>query len=128
MKVFVLAIVAFAISANALSIKCLPSKTDCKEPVESKEVSSNELCDPEKCFIKCQDVVSFITDFKLEKKCHKECVEKTREVPCTIQKEKCEDVCVTKYKTVTKYRYADFYSFPNLNILFQKSKIDHFND
>ena len=101
MKVFVLAILAFAISANASSISCGPSKTDCKEP------EPVELCTYQKtCKNVCHDVVSFITDFKMKKKCHKECVQRTREVPCTIQKEKCEDVCVTKYKTVTKYRYV----------------------
>ena len=101
MKVFALALLAFAISANASSISCGPSKTDCKEP------EPVELCTYQKtCKNVCHDVVSFITDFKMKKRCHKECVQRTREVPCTIQKEKCEDVCVTKYKTVTKYRYV----------------------
>ena len=111
MKVFALAILAFAISANASSISCGLLRIDCKE------TEPLELCNNQKtCKNVCHDVVSFITDFKLEKKCLKECVKKIREVPCTIQKEKCEDVCVTKYKTVTKYRYVDFYCFPNLNI------------
>ena len=116
MKVFALAILAFAISANASSISCGPSKTYCKEP-EPLQLCNNQRT----CKNVCHDVISFITDFKLEKKCHKECVKKTREVPCTIQKEKCEDVCVTKYKTVTKYRYLDFHSFPNLISVFWKS-------
>ena len=101
MKVLAFAILAFAISANASSISCGPSKTDCREP------EPIELCTYQKtCKNVCHDVVSFITDFKMKKRCHKECVQRTREVPCTIQKEKCDDVCVTKYKTVTKYRYV----------------------
>lgn len=101
MKVFALALLALAISANASSISCGISKTDCKEP------EPIELCTYQKtCKNVCHDVVSFETDFKMKERCHKECVQRTREVPCTIQKEKCEDVCVTKYKTVTKYRYV----------------------
>ena len=117
MKVcFALAILAFALSANASSIRCGPSRTDCKEPKPA------ELCQ-KTCKNVCHDVVSYITDFKLENKCLKECVKKTRQVPCTIQKEKCEDVCVTKYKTVTKYRYVDFLLvFLNLNS-FSKIKV-----
>ena len=101
MKVFALALLAFAISANASSISCGPSKTDCKEPEPA------ELCTYQKtCKNVCHDVVSFITDFKMKKKCHKECVQKTRVVPCTIKQEKCEEICVTKYKKVQKFRYV----------------------
>ena len=101
MKVFALALLAFAISANASSISCGPSKIDCKEP------EPVELCSYQKiCKNVCHDVVSFITDFKMKKKCHKECVQKTRVVPCTIKQEKCEEICVTKYKKVQKFRYV----------------------
>ena len=103
MKVFALALLAFAISANASSISCGPSKTDCKEP------EPVELCTYQKtCKNVCHDVVSFITDFKMKKKCHKECVQKTRVIPCTIKQEKCEEICVTKYKKVQKFRYVNW--------------------
>ena len=101
MKVLAFALLAFAISANASSISCGPSKTDCKEP------EPVELCTYQKtCKNVCHNVVSFMTDFKMKKKCHKECVQRTREVPCTIKQEKCEEICVTKYKTVHKERYV----------------------
>ena len=99
MKVLALALLAFALSANASSIACGPSKTDCKEP------EPVELCNYQKtCKNVCHDVVSFITDFKMKKKCHKECVKKTREVPCTIQKEECKTECEQRFKTETKYK------------------------
>ena len=93
MRTFVLAILAFAVSANS----CGVYETDCKE--------SAPLCTPEKvCNNVCTDITTFITKWEMKKKCTKECVQRTREVPCTIQKEQCEDVCVTMYKPVTKYR------------------------
>ena len=99
MKVFALALLAFAISANASSISCGPSKTDCKEP------EPVELCNYQKtCKNVCHDVVSFITDFKMKKKCHKECVKKTRKVPCMIPKKVCKTECEQRFKTETKYK------------------------
>ena len=119
MKVFALAILAFAISANASSIRCGPSKTNCKEP------EPVELCTYQKtCKNVCHDVVSFITDFKMKKKCHKECVQKTRVVPCTVKQEKCEDICVTKYKKVQKFRYVNW--LKSEKVLFKTFKSDNF--
>ena len=99
MKVLALVLLAFALSANASSISCGPSKTDCKEP------EPVELCNYQKtCKNVCHDVVSFITNFKMKKKCHKECVKKTRVVPCMIPKKECKTECERRFKTETKYK------------------------
>ena len=98
MKTFALAILAFAVSANTLNVgPCGPTLTHCGEPAP--------LCTPEKvCSNVCTDITTFITKWEMKRKCTKECVQRTREVPCDIQKEVCEDVCVTKFRPVTKYR------------------------
>ena len=101
MRTFAFAILAFAVSASSLNVgPCgVVYQTDCRE------LEPAPLCKPEKvCSNVCTDITTFVTKWDLKKKCTKECVQRTRQVPTTIQKEQCEDVCVTKFRPVTKYR------------------------